>query len=208
MSDDAPAPAEPEKRMIVLYPEAFIKILLHAYRFLKRDGARLSGERVYGFLLGREEDGETHVLDVEPVTHGGKSILVFDDVIHGHASDINRSNSEAGLYDRVKGFYATHTSFGLKFTASEIKNLIPFQNADPNCVGMVVDVDKLDDIDCFRFYSLEKGQGGFYSAMSEYHEVPWRMETFGDVHKILQIFRPLISNITSGKPLITEIDEY
>lgn len=195
---------------IVIRPEVFIKILLHIHRFWNADQAYQDQKRVAGFVLGRVDGNELLITDAEPVCHdeGGSLPEVFEEVFFQHAQDYNQSNAQAELPDRVRGFYSSHFEQGLKFTAADIRNLIPFLNDDPACFGLIVDVHHIDKIDCFKCFTLDPGVGGFFSAMSEYKEIPWRMETFKDMDKLLSIFKNLIRNVTSHGPLITEIDEY
>ncbi|GAB4318154.1 MAG: hypothetical protein Kow0069_21200 [Promethearchaeota archaeon] len=199
--------AQTPPRVVVVYPEAFLKVLLHAYRFEAHVTEKRS--RVFGLLLGREDGHETLVVDAEPVGHeSGDSNADFGEILLQHAKDINRSNAEASLTDRVKGYYVTHHQLGLKLSAAEIKALIPLQEGDPKCVAVVIDSTRLDQTRCFSAFSLQLGAGGFYSAMSDYDELQWRMEEFDNTDRLLAFFHQVVVNVSRRKPLVTEIDEY
>ncbi len=185
----------------------YMKLLSHVLRFWSKTLPPKDRQAGYGLLVGRYENDQILIRDVEPITHTPLDDLEFKEPFMQTYSDVNGVKAQVDSQDRVIGWYRTVLAGGLKFTARDIRNQVKFQSLDPNASGLLFDPAALEGSLGFSIFRLQGTR--FFSAMSEYGKVPWEVKDFedGDIDSIVRFFRDVTKAFKEGKHFIEEFNE-
>ncbi len=191
----------------IITGNSYMKILSHVLRFWGTSLPPKDRQASYGLLVGRYENDQILIHDVEPIMHNPADDLLFEDSFMQTYSDVNGVKAQVESQDRVIGWYRTVLSGGLKFSARDIRNQVKFQSLDPNASALLFDPAALEGSLGFSIFRLHGTR--FFSAMSEFGKVPWEVKDFedADIDSIVRFFRDVTKAFKSGKHFIEEFQE-
>ncbi len=191
----------------ILSGNTYMKLLSHVLRFWNKALPPKDCQAAYGLLVGRYENDQIQIRDVEPILHNPSDDLEFKESFMQTYSDVNGVKTQVESQDRVIGWYRTVLAGGLKFTARDIRNQVKFQSLDPNASALLFDPTALEGSLGFSIFRLQGTR--FFSAMSEYGKVPWEVKDFedGDIDSIVRFFREVTKAFHARKHFIEEFKE-
>ncbi len=129
-----------ENTVIMLYPEAYYKIIFHSLSYAHRYLDKNSWSEVMGFLSGslnKEDDNEfIHITKSWPISHGDTVSVTIDNygiVLNKILIKLSETN------ENILGWYHSHPSYGLFMSQTDFETQISYQRLFKKAVALVFD---------------------------------------------------------------------
>lgn len=190
---------------VILKPQAYLKILVHALRWGSTAIPREQYKECMGMLFGTTQGNDVIVHEMVPINHGGSIEVNFSPADYGSFSSVDAKFGEQQNFF-VVGWFHTHPGLGLFLSGVDVHNHLYWQSVNPLAIALVFDHTQLQEegnlgFKIFRLNDVAQGN------MSDFHEVKGELEAPSDLKLYKEGILQLIDNLHAKLPVILEINE-
>ena len=186
---------------------AYMKMLKHVLRFGSMGLKKSQYKECMGMLMGKNEGKsnlDVQIVDVVPITHGGKIEVEFSDQDYVSFSEVDGEYAEGGYFN--VGWYHSHPGMTPFLSTVDVRNHLGFQTTNPAAIAIVWDHQLLEEeghagFEVFRLVELSKLQ------YSDYREVKYEVELPPKRQYYKWALTDVITRMKAGYPPMLEANE-
>jgi len=193
---------------IFLSPIAYLKVIMHSYRFWNNNINENKRFFIYGVLIGYFEKNKRYITNYIPLLHS-KSIIDFERK-HSIFMKIDKINQELIMQqnpDYVLGWVRSINKEDVEITPIDKKNQIYLQTAyNKKAVSLFVLIPNLEYDWGITFRAFDSLISEIDES-SQMYDIEWEFDEPEKISDLFDILKHLHSVKNKNKPLIMEYKE-